>query len=144
MIEREKIYSALFDLVSEAAPFITKSRRLRHWADVNAGEQPALFMAESGATAKYGGRALPTTWILMVRLFVYAHSSDPYRSPSIILNPLLDAVEQALLPNPTTGIQNLGVQGVRHARIEGKIDTDEGILGDQAVAVMPVEILFEG
>jgi len=41
-----------------------------------------------------------------------------------------------------TGLQDLGLANlVRHARIEGRIETDEGVLGDQAVAVIPVEIL---
>jgi hypothetical protein len=30
---------------------------------------------------------------------------------------------------------------VQHAYIAGKIETDEGVFGDQAVAIIPVEIL---
>ena len=30
---------------------------------------------------------------------------------------------------------------VQHAYIAGKIDTEEGVLGDQAIAIIPVEIL---
>ena len=30
---------------------------------------------------------------------------------------------------------------VQHAYIAGKLETDEGILGDQAIAIVPVEIL---
>ena len=59
-----------------------------------------------------------------------------------VLNPLLDAVEAALAPAATTGVQDLGLPAmVQHAAIAGKIDTDEGTLGDQAVAIIPVEIL---
>jgi len=30
---------------------------------------------------------------------------------------------------------------VQHAYIAGKIETDAGVLGDQAIAIVPVEIL---
>jgi hypothetical protein len=59
-----------------------------------------------------------------------------------LLNPLVDAVEAALMPAATTGVQDLGLPAmVQHAYIAGKIETDEGVLGDQAVAIIPVEIL---
>jgi len=60
----------------------------------------------------------------------------------MLLNPMLDALEAALAPLPATGIQNLGLPTmVQHAYIQGKVETDEGVLGDQAVAVIPIEIL---
>jgi hypothetical protein len=84
----------------------------------------------------------PIVWTLYAEFYVYAHSSDPYLAPGTILNPLLDALEAALAPAPTTGIQHLGLpEMVQHAYIAGKVETDEGILGDQAVAIVPVEVL---
>ena len=84
----------------------------------------------------------PMVWTLTVELYVYAHSSDPYLAPAMVLNPLLDAVEAALMPAAVTGVQDLGLPAmVQHACIAGKIATDEGALGDQAVAIIPVEIL---
>jgi hypothetical protein len=81
-------------------------------------------------------------WTLLVDLYVYAHASDPYVAPATVLNPLIDAVEAALAPLAATGVQDLGVPGmVQHAYIAGKIETDEGVLRDQAVAIIPVEIL---
>jgi hypothetical protein len=39
-------------------------------------------------------------------------------------------------------VQDLGLpQFVRHARINGRIETAEGVLGDQELAIIPVEIL---
>jgi len=84
----------------------------------------------------------PVVWTLHADFYLYAHSSDPYTAPATILNPLLDAVEAALAPSPATGIQDLGMPNVvQHAYISGKIETDEGVLGDQAIAIVPVEIL---
>jgi hypothetical protein len=142
VIIREEIYGALWQLGSTSAQFASGSRRLRHWADVAPAEMPALFMVEKGGTAVSKALGAPQIWTLLADFFVYAHSSDPYTAPATILNPLLDALEVALAPSPATGIQNLGLpQMVQHVRIQGKIETDEGVLGDLAVAVVPVEIL---
>ena len=142
MINREPIYAALFGLIGAAADFAVVNRRLRHWSDVSPAEQPALFMAQKIETASIKTLGAPTVWTLSVDLYLYAHSSDPYLAPATVLNPLLDAVEAALAPSAATGIQDLGLPTqVQHAYISGKIETDEGVLGDQAVAIVPVEIL---
>ncbi len=142
MIIREQISVALFDLVSGAAEFASISRRLRHWADVDPADQPFLCMSEKGGDAHTKALGAPQIWTMHFDLHVYVNSSDPYKAPSTILNPLLDAVEKALAPSPVTGIQNLGLPAmVQHAYIEGKLETDEGVLGDQAVAVIPVMVL---
>jgi hypothetical protein len=142
MIVREQIYSALWALVSNSANYVTANRRLRHWSDTSTAEQPALFMSEKGGHAAVRALGAPVVWTLYADFYVYAYSSDPYAAPASVLNPLLDALEAALAPSPVTGIQNLGLPAmVQHATIAGKLETDEGVLGDQAVAVVPVEIL---
>ncbi|HEY3910379.1 MAG TPA: hypothetical protein VGM07_10850 [Stellaceae bacterium] len=142
MIIREAIYAALWTLGSQAGRFASVNRRLRHWADVAPAEQPALFMSEKGGHAAIKVLGAPIVWTLYADFYIYVHSSDPYAAPATILNPLLDALERALAPSPATGIQNLGLPlMVQHAYIAGKIDTDEGILGDQAIGIVPVEIL---
>jgi len=142
MIAREPIYAALFDLAAGAAGFVTAERRLRHWSDVAPAEQPALFMTQKSEVASVKTLGAPTVWTLLVEFYLYAHSSDPYLSPATVLNPLVDAVEAALAPAATTGLQDLGLPSmVQHAMISGKIETEEGVLGDQAIAIIPVEIL---
>ena len=142
MINREPIYAALFGLIETAADFAVVDRRLRHWSDVSPAEQPALFMAQKTELANVKTLGAPTVWTLAVDLYLYAHSSDPYLAPATVLNPLVDAVEAALAPSATTGLQDLGLPAsVQHAYINGKIETDEGVLGDQAVAIVPLEIL---
>jgi hypothetical protein len=105
-------------------------------------EQPALVMIEKGGTAATKALGAPIVWTLYADFYLYVHSSDPYLPPAMLLNPLLDALEAALSPSPATGIQNLGLPTmVQHAYIAGKIETDEGVLGDQAIAIVPVQIL---
>ncbi|HLJ52130.1 MAG TPA: hypothetical protein VKT24_02020 [Rhizomicrobium sp.] len=137
---REPIYAALFALLSAAAPFVTASRRLRHWSDVGPAEQPALFVVQKSETAERRA-GLPAKWRASVDVYVYAHAPDDQAAPSTSLNPLLDAIEAALAP--VSAIQTLGGL-VAHAWIAGKIETDEGVLGGQAVAIVPVEILAGG
>ena len=142
MITREPIYAALFARVASAADFVTTSRRLRHWSGMAPAEQPALFMRQKEEVAKVPTLGAPTLWKLVVELYLYGHSSNRYIAPATILNPLIDAVEAALAPPSATGVQDLGLPAVvQHAYIAGKVETDEGVLRDQAVAIIPVEIL---
>ena len=142
MIARETIYAALFAQVANAAAFVTAARRLRPWSEVAPSEQPALFMRQKAETAAVKTLGAPTVWTLAVELCVGARASDPYTAPASVLNPLVDAVEAALAPLPATGLQDLGLPAmVQHAYIAGKIDIDEGVLRDQAVAIIPIEIL---
>ena len=142
MISREAIYGALWILAPSAGSFASANRRLRHWSDVAPAEQPALFMSEKGGHAVIKALGGAVVWTLYADFYIYVHSNDPYSAPATILNPLLDALEQALAPSPATGLQNFGLPlMVQHAYIAGKIETDEGVLGDQAIAIVPVEIL---
>ena len=142
MITREPIYAALFARVATAAKFVTAARRLRHWSDMTPAEQPALFMRQKTEVAAVPALGAPTLWTLNVELYVYAHASDPYVAPATVLNPLVDAVDEALAPVAATGVQDLGLpELVRHAYIAGKVETNEGVLRDQAIAIIPVEIL---
>lgn len=105
---------------------------------------PALFMTEKGAEAVGGPQpGLPVKYTLHAEFYIYAHESDPYKTPATILNNLIDALEAALAPFPSNGVwQNLGFPAsVIHTYINGKIETDEGVLGDLAIAIVPVDIL---
>ena len=142
MISREPIYAALFARVSGAAEFVTMGRRLRHWSGMAPAEQPALFMRQKEEVAKVPTLGAPIVWTLIVELYLYAHSSNRQVAPATVLNPLIDAVEAALAPPVAIGRLDLGMPAtVQHAYIAGKIATDEGVLRDQAVAIIPVEIL---
>jgi hypothetical protein len=75
-------------------------------------------------------------------VYLYANTAGA-DNPGAVLNPLLDAIEAIInARHPVTGRNSLGMpQAVEWARIDGQIDTDEGVLGDQAVAQIPVAIL---
>jgi len=144
-MNREAVYSALFAqwqaLLTNGAGFVTVSRRLDNFANVPAILQPALYQLQ--ATEKTTPvRGIPLKRMLSLEVFVYATSADPTLPPSSVLNPLLDAVDAILKPDPITQVQNFGIAGVQHIWIEGVTKIAEGVLENQAIAVIPVEILL--
>jgi hypothetical protein len=142
VINREAIYQALFDLVKALPGFVTTSRRSRLAKDVAAEEQPILFQEEwQGETVTHQGQGLPAKHLLYVDLGFYARlPEDKDLAPGSILNPLIDAIEAALLPDEDEENQTLGGL-VEYCRINGKILKNEGLLDGQATVVIPVEIL---
>lgn len=136
---REAIYAALFALLQGAGGFQTVGRRVQPWSALSSAQQPALFLVAKGEDhARLAG--MPSRRTLQADLVVYAMAPDDNTAGSQVLNPLLDAIQAALQPPPYSADQTLGGL-VQHAWIEGHIQTDEGALGSQAVAVIPVHIL---
>lgn len=139
---RETIWAAVYalfqaNLPAPIGPFITVSRRLAHWADVDKMAQPYFCMAQ-GRDEYVTETGQPTRYRMTCDLYVYCRTDgDP--DPGPILNPLIDAVEAAIAPNPVEGKQTLGGL-VEWCRIEGTIETDEGTLGAQSVAIIPLAI----
>lgn len=139
-VSREQIHAALFQLLTSAGGFITTSRTLKHWSDVPAASQPALFQAHRAEMVENPTRGAPARWSMSFDIYVYANTaSDPAQSPSTVLNPLLDAIVAALAPNQVTGVQTLGGL-VHHCWISGRIESDEGTLGNQGVLIIPIDI----
>lgn len=138
-MNREPIYAALFTRLSGIAGLKTKSRILKHWNDVSTEQSPALFMSQSSEmpTTVTGE---PTKWLLSVDVYVYVATSGN-TPPGSVMNPILDAIESVFPLHPITGKHTLDAPGVEWARIEGAIQTDEGTLGNQAVAIVPIQIL---
>ncbi len=109
---------------------------------MQSSEQPALFQAQKHESA-HRARGQPPKWTLALEIYVYAQAPDDVPSPSTVLNPLLDALEAALAPSGqdvATNVQTLGGL-VSHCWISGTVVTDEGVLGGQAVAIIPIEIV---
>ena len=137
-MNREPIYAALFAKLAAVPGIVTASRKLKHWSDVAAIEQPALFMAQGTETA-IRAAGLLTKWVLDVKVYVYVNTTG-VDAPATSLNPILDAIEAIMRPAIAGAQQSLG--NLAHdVRIEGVIETDEGSLGDQAIAIVPVRII---
>lgn len=139
-MSREAIFHELASRLMKVKGIMTFSRTLRHWNDVDDREMPALFLAKTNEipTRRKG---LPTIWTYRADLWLYVNKrgkkSEP---PSKELNEILDRIALVFEPSPGE-VQILGLPYVSHVWIDGTIETDEGNLGDLAVALIPIEIL---
>lgn len=145
MLNRETYYGELFTRLKalEGGVFKTVSRRLAHWNDVPAEQQPYLGIAQVNETGDYAaGRT--EQWHLRLVLYIYVNEPNPEGAPSILLNQAMDAVNAVFTPdNHNVNACTFGGL-VHYARIDGTTETDEGTLGPQAVARVPVEMLVVG
>lgn len=139
-MNRENIYAGLFTQLSAISGFATKSRLLKHWTDVPEALQPALFQAQ-GKEIALTTTGLPTKWELHLSIYIYVKTNG-ISAPSVVMNPLLDAVIAVIQARNIVSGRNVlaSIGGVEWARVEGTIETDEGTLGNQAVAIIPVII----
>ena len=145
---RESIYAAIFkfwsDLTIGGSPaFVTATRKLTVWENAEAEDQPMLLQLQRRETVTKP-RGLPAKWTLSLDLYLYVHTgamNDPDVVPSQLLNPLMDAVEAALViddfSNDACTLGGL----VSHCFIDGAVETFEGNLGDQAVMIIPLTVV---
>jgi len=146
ILARETIYAAFWakaltakDRTTGWLPFKTYDRRLQHWNNVPAGNQPAMFMVEHQQVV-HQTKGLPPTWNFHLSLFVYDNCGGSSKAiPGQRINNLLDAIDDAFAP--VIGYQTLGGL-VSHCWISGPIEIYEGYEGmmDQSVAIIPFEI----
>lgn len=148
-LDREALYTALFARLQALPGFVTVSRRWRPWSEVSKEEQPALFLAQGNETPTQQ-KGLPPAWRLDPTLYIYARNdADPEAIPGTTLNALLRTVEGALERQPVETDPFGGPEEwattlgglCSYCRISGTVETDEGLLGGQAVALVPLEIL---
>lgn len=141
----EPAYAALFaalpGLTTDVVPgpFVTKSRRLKHWNDVPPDQQPALFQNQQLIPITYAGDSPASKWTLKADLYIYAFDGTETDGGTLI-NELVDQVTAVF----ETGEYTLPTLdgAVYWARIVGPIETDEGKLGPQGMAIIPVELIL--
>jgi hypothetical protein len=141
-MNREAVYAALFSLLETAQGFATVSRRLRHWEEVQPEEKPAMFVRQTTETNS-GSVGKPPLWNLKGEIYIYVTTEaqiDRDIVPSQLLNPLLDSVTDLFAPEGMEYKQTLGGL-VERCYISGPIETSEGSLGDQEVAIIPFTIV---
>jgi hypothetical protein len=137
--DREAAAVALFAVLSALPAVRSSSRILQHWNDVAAENQPALFQTQVGheQTRTAGFPSLVT---MSFEIFLYVSTTEGSGdAPATQLNQLLDAIDTALAPSIGQAKNTLGGT-CESVVISGRINTDEGTLGTQAVAVVPITI----
>lgn len=139
-MNREAIYSALFKLLANIDGINTADRILAHWDDVSPNMQPALFMTCVSQKAEQV-TGFPTKYSLEAKVWLYTHRDTAGEIPSTAINQILDALDAALKPPAGPSFKQTLGGLVEHCWIDGEIQTDEGTLGNQAVAIVPIRLL---
>ena len=142
MTSIETVFAALYTQLSGVATFATSGRRLVNVQDLNPEQFPAAFQLEGKQSWKFTPNAPPVltlraTWVL------YTFQTDPNAAQSTPLNLLLDAVRSALQPPAGQIKQTLGGL-VEYAAIDGTVEIFEGVLGERAVALVPITLVMPG
>jgi len=138
-MSREAIYAALFAAVSGAGDFVTATRRVRDYADVDQATQPAILLVELGEKWAEPG-VPPQAVVLRAKLFIYCETNDPTSPVSTEINTLMDAVAAALAPPDIEERQTLGGL-VHNVAITGEVTIAEGLSGQSEVSI-PIEIML--
>lgn len=145
MVSREEIYDGIFQQLLKLqtnSQFVTVDRKLVNYSKVDTASQPALYQLQSGESIKQV-RGRPPEYSMSLELFLYAWNADPTPGhyPSRILNPLLDLIFDVFAVPAGQSDQTFGIPSVQRIWIEGKVMIAEGVLANQIIAVVPVNIL---
>jgi hypothetical protein len=150
-VNREAIFEALATRLAAVPSITLVSRRLRSYEDFPAADQPAIFLCKEDEIP-VNQRGLPPAWRLQVSLYLLCRTPRDEPSPSSQLNRILTEIETALERQPTEwatgqqpnqeGSHQTTLGGLcQRAWISGPVTLDEGLIDEQAVARIPVEIL---
>lgn len=142
-MNREAIFAALFGVLQGAYPWVTCSRRLKNIQDLQPSEFAAAYQLQGNQALKYQG-VTPTVGTWDASWLLYSYSDDPNIAPSTPLNAMVDAVLAALKPPDGPIVRNTLNGLVQYAAAEGNVEIFEGVLGDRALAIVPIKILVPG
>lgn len=138
-MDREVVMTALLEMVTSAAGFVTTGRELLYWDEVP--NQPAVYVVDAEEELPGVAYNMPRASTMSAEIWIYTKGTERGdKNRAKALNALLDAVETVLQPDPVTDVQTLGGV-VENAWIEGRIDKSPGHVGKQAVAVIPVVMI---
>lgn len=137
-MNRKPVMDALFALLPTDG-YITRSRILELILKVEPERMPAQYLAHPGIEEpKHLAGGKKAAWTINPKVYVYvARLGD--QVPSDVLSERLDAIEAVFTPGPAFDAITLGGL-VRHAKIDS-ITTDEGTLGEKAMAVVTLDVL---
>ncbi len=102
---------------------------------------PALFLVPN-TEQNDQTRGLPPKWTINLDVYLYVNApQNPTLSPSRLINPLLDEIENMLsIDNRAANVCTLGGL-VSHAWLAGQILRGEGIISKSEIVIVPINIL---
>jgi hypothetical protein len=123
--------------------FKTTSRRLKSWAQVASEEKPALYQIQVSEDFKGNESGMPYVDKLNLELYIFAFQNDDTDLISPLLNTLVDSVVYAIQQRAVDERQTLSGL-VYNTKISGPVEYREGFLGQDAFAVIPIQIFTGG
>lgn len=150
-VDREAIWAALFALLQGSLGPLCQTMGRHHVMppQLSAEQQPAAFLVQAKESRPPSPSGLPQKLILTGFIILYFQAPEPLLEEvgtetvlgATAANALLKAVDTALMPdNWATGKQTLGGL-VTHCWIEGEVDQDTGVFGEQGAAILPIKML---
>lgn len=136
---RETVLNALFALLVNASQFKTKGRKFIHWSQVDPDARPAMFLVEKTEDETVQDFAAPTIGVIEVTVIIYVNTQDA-EIPAAILNPIIDALDNAIRPTAMQTRQTLGGL-VENVWKEGKTIKIPGDIDGDGMAFIPLKIL---
>jgi hypothetical protein len=136
-VDTEAAMAALFALLDPLTQFKTTSRRLQFVEDMAPEALPAVFQNQVARTDQFVMTQLFASDI-DVEWYVYCFQAKTDAASTPILNPLVDAIIEALPPDGGRLVLASGAQ-VTVSRA-GPTHYFEGLLGERAVARIPLRL----
>lgn len=146
---REQVYAAAFAkaqtlLATNGGPFAFMSRRLEFVEEVPTENFPNLFQFQTDQEPLLHSLSGPVGWWLDLEWYIGCEQPDTALPSTPILNPLVDAVCDLLTVDPTEPttltFEAAGEEYNCAMWITGTIQVWEGLLGNRAVAIIPIRI----
>jgi hypothetical protein len=143
----EAIMAALETLLSTLtpSPLQTVTRVWQPWDQLQSVLQPALVIVKPKEKERQSTASRPIVE-LQVKLVVYfqVNNQDQTTTPDTVMNNILFAIRQALLPSGADLGKNSTTLGglVQAVLIDGDILQDAGVLDQQASMFIPLKILI--
>jgi len=153
IVSRETIYAATFARIAALKGTVIQdcSRKLIHWEDLQPSQMPFVCQVQMPERGDYKlMQGVPTKWNGRISYVIYVSSAgDSDLVPSTAMNNVVDAIEAAFSPFKSNGQRNTDEQqgrctlgGLVHdIRVFGEVELDDGSLGTQSVAIVPVEFI---
>lgn len=141
-VTREQVFLALFARMQTVPGFVSYSRRMTFPQQIPPGDMPALMQWEQPEMAR-GATSLPDKRIWEAWIVLAFKNGDPNVAGATIVNPMIDAVQDALAIDDW-GKNNCTLGGLVHyARIEGPVVKETGDLDSNGLggAVIPIKIM---
>ena len=144
---RSAVFNALFYLLKTIPPPVgekwkTASQFLKQYDEVDAAEQPAIFLLRAPQSAEQKTYGV-TKWTFRASAWIY-YRTDGLRTehtyPDQLTDQFLDNIEATFQTDLGVSLTLGGL--VKHCWIDGTCYADPGISDPQAIIIIPISIFL--